>query len=108
MRQNGHAANITLSANTNTLWAVWILENNYEVYFSRTDSIGSVLGFNKDLYTADYQQSEYPVNILSIVAVWPRPLTATINSIIPSSSFRLPYEIHGMRPSTWNSPRPLP
>ena len=29
-------------------------------------------------------------NGMVLVAVWPRPLTATINPIIPSSSFRLP------------------
>jgi len=33
IQQNGHAANVTISANTNTVKAVLILENNYHVDF---------------------------------------------------------------------------
>ena len=69
MRQNGHANKITLSANTNTLKAVLILENDYQVDFRTVDSISSVLGFNSSIYTADYQESENPVNILSINSI---------------------------------------
>ena len=65
VKQNGHAANVTISANTNTLKAVLILEYNYHVDF-RPDRL---LGFNHDLYTSDYQESENPVNILTVNSV---------------------------------------
>ena len=69
MRQNGHSIKITISANTNTLKAVLILENGYHVDFQPEHSICSVLGFNNDVYTADYQESENPVNILSVNSI---------------------------------------
>jgi len=69
IKQNGHVANVTISANTNTLKAVLILENNYHVDFRPDHSICSLLGFNHDLYTSDYQESENPVNILSVNSV---------------------------------------
>ena len=58
VEQNGHAANVTISANTNTLKAVLILENNYHVDFRPDHLICSLLGFNHDLYTSNYQESE--------------------------------------------------
>ena len=61
MRQNGHSIKITISANTNTLKAVLILENGYHVDFRPEDSLCSVLGFNNDVYRTDYQESENPV-----------------------------------------------
>jgi len=66
MYQNGHAANVTISANTNTLKAVLILENNYHADFRPEHSICSLLGFNNVVYTSNYQESENPVSILSI------------------------------------------
>jgi len=69
MKQNGHVNKISLSANTNTLKAVVLLENNYQVDFQPMDSISSVLGFNEEVYTNDYQESENPVNILSINSI---------------------------------------
>ena len=72
MRQNGHYDSvneeyyITISANSNTLKSVLILENNYQVDFRQPNSISSVLGFNNDIYTLDFQESENVVNILSI------------------------------------------
>jgi len=48
---------------------VLILENNYHVDFRPDHSICSLLGFNHDLYTSDYQESENPVNILSVNSV---------------------------------------
>jgi len=49
IKQNGQDENgVTLSANTNTLKAVLILQDNYQVSFRSADSIGSVLGFNPD------------------------------------------------------------
>ena len=71
-RQNGHYDSgnedyyITISANSNTLKSVLILENNYQVDFRQPNSISSVLGFNNDIYTHDFQESENVVNILSI------------------------------------------
>jgi len=69
VKQNGHAANVTISANTNTLKAVLILENNYHVDFRPDHSICSLLGFNHAVYTSDYQESENPVNILTVNSV---------------------------------------
>ena len=72
MRQNGHydSANekyyITISANSNTLKSVLILENNYHVDFRPLISISSLLGFDHNIYTQDFQESENVVNILSI------------------------------------------
>ena len=72
MRQNGHydSANekyyITISANSNTLKSVLILENNYHVDFRPSISISSLLGFDHNIYTQDFQESENVVNILSI------------------------------------------
>jgi len=58
--ENGHSNQITIWAN---------LENGYHVDFRPPDSISSVLGFNNDLYTTDYQESENPVNILSVNSI---------------------------------------
>ena len=72
MRQNNHydSANedyyITISANSNTLKSVLMLENNYQVDFRQPNSISRVLGFNNDIYTLEFQESESVVNILSI------------------------------------------
>ena len=68
MRQNGHydSANITISANSNTLKSVLILENDYQVDFRQLNSISKLLGFNNDIYTLGFQESENVVNILSI------------------------------------------
>ena len=68
MRQNGHydPTNIAISANSNTLKSVLILENNYQVDFRHPNSISRVLGFYNDIYTLGFQESENVVNILSI------------------------------------------
>jgi len=79
--QNGHSNQITISANTNTLKAVLILENGYQVDFRPQDSISSVLGFNNDLYTNDCQESENPVNILSTNSI-------LVNIVIISGSYQ--------------------
>jgi len=67
--KNGHCNKITISANTNTLKAVLILENGYQVDFCPPDSISSDVGFNNDLYATNYQESENPVNILSVNSI---------------------------------------
>jgi len=46
-----------------------ILENNYHVDFRPDHLICSLLGFNHAVYTSDYQESENPVNILSVNSV---------------------------------------
>jgi len=69
MKQNGHENNVTISANTNTLKAVLIPENGYQVDFRPDHSVSSVLGFNNAVYLSDYQESENPVNILSINSI---------------------------------------
>ena len=75
MKQNDHyntddnSYYIRLSANPNTLKSVLTLENNYKVDFTPTNSLNSVLGFNNEIYTAPYTESEQIVNILSINSV---------------------------------------
>ena len=75
MRQKGHydSANdlyyITIYPNTNTLKSILIVENNYQVDFRPPNSINSVLGFNSELYTEGYHDSENIVNILDINSI---------------------------------------
>ena len=57
MKQNGHENYVTISANTNTLKAVLILENGYQVDFRPDHSVSSVLGFHNAVYTSDYSAS---------------------------------------------------
>ena len=67
--QNGHTSGVKISANTNTLKAVLILENGFQVDFRYERSLNSVLGYNKAVYTSHYQESENPVDILSINSI---------------------------------------
>ena len=72
MRQNGHydptneEYYITISANSNTLKTVLILENNYQVDFRHPNSISRVLGFYNDIYTLGFEEPGIVINILSI------------------------------------------
>ena len=72
MRKNGHydKANdkcyIEISANTNTLKSEMIIRDNYEVDFSRYQSINSLLGFHSKLCTCGFNESQNMVNILTI------------------------------------------
>ena len=72
MRQNGHYDSvneeyyITINANSNTLKSVLILENDYQVDFRQLNSISKLFGFDNDIYTLGFQESENVVNILSI------------------------------------------
>ena len=76
MRQNGHYDSvnedyyITISANANTLKAVMILDNNYQVDFRQAHSVSGVLGFKNVIYTTNYQESENVVNILSVNSLY--------------------------------------
>lgn len=75
MRQNKHydhandKYNITISANTNTLRSILSLVSKYQVDFSADSTIGSVLGFEKKIYSSEYTESEDVVNILSINSI---------------------------------------
>ena len=69
MKQYGDNASVAISANTNTLKAVLILENDYHVDFRPEHSICSIFGFNNKVYTSDYQESENAINILSINSI---------------------------------------
>lgn len=72
MRLNGHYDStndkyyITISANTNTLKSVLLIENGYQIDFSQKNSIASVLGFKNEIYKSKFQESEKVVNILNI------------------------------------------
>ena len=57
---------INISANSNTLKSVLILEKDYQVDFNHPDSIAKVLGFTGAKYTEGFHESENVVNILSI------------------------------------------
>lgn len=72
MADNGHydAVNneyyINIEPNNNTLKSVVDIAANYQVDFTTANSIRSVLGFNSQIYTEGYNESENIVNILSI------------------------------------------
>ena len=57
---------INISANSNTLKSVLILEKDYQVDFNHQNSLAKVLGFTGAKYTEGFHQSENVVNILSI------------------------------------------
>ena len=57
---------INISANSNTLKSVLILEKDYQVDFNHQNSIAKVLGFTNAKYTEGFHESENVVNILSI------------------------------------------
>ena len=75
MKKRGHYDSInedyyiTISANSNTLKSVLILEKDYQVDFNHQDSLAKVLGFTGAKYTEGFHESENPVNILSINSI---------------------------------------
>jgi len=69
INQNGHTSGVKISPNTNTLKAVLIFENGFQVDFRYERSLNTVLAFNKAVFTSDYQESENPVEILSINSI---------------------------------------
>ena len=75
MTKNGHydnandKNNIEMSANTNTLKSKTFLKDNYEVDFRQDNSINSLLGFHRKLYTSGFHESEIMVNILTINSI---------------------------------------
>ena len=75
MRKHGHydkandKDNIEVSAKTNTLKSEMFLKNNNEVHFKKDKSINSLLGFDCNLYTSGFHESENMVNILTINSI---------------------------------------
>ena len=75
MRKNGHydtandKDNIEISAITNTLKSEMFLKNNYEVDFRNDQSINSLRGFDSNLYTSGFHESENMLNILTINSI---------------------------------------
>ena len=59
---------INISANSNTLKSVLILEKDYQD-FNHQDSLTKVLGFTGAKYTEGFHESENAVNILSINSI---------------------------------------
>ena len=60
---------INISANSNTLKSVLILEKDYQVDFNHQNPIAKVLGFTGAKYTEGFHDSENVVNILSINSI---------------------------------------
>ena len=60
---------INISANSNTLKSVLILEKDYQVDFNHQNSLAKVLGFTGAKYTEGFHESENVVNIISINSI---------------------------------------
>ena len=60
---------INISANSNTLKSVLILEKDYQVDFNHQNSLAKVLGFTGTKYTKGFHESENVVTILRINSI---------------------------------------
>ena len=60
---------INISANSNTLKFVLIIEKDYQVDFNHQNSLAKVLGFTGTKYTEGFHESEKAVNILRINSI---------------------------------------
>ena len=60
---------INISANSNTLKSVLILEKDYQVDFNHQNSLAKILGFTGVKYIEGFHESENVVNILSINSI---------------------------------------
>ena len=75
MKKRGHHDQINedyyinISANSNTLKSVLIIENGYQVDFNNQNSLAKVLGFTSAKYTGGFHELENVVNILSINSI---------------------------------------
>ena len=75
MKKRGHYDSINedyhinISANSNTLKSVLILEKDYQVDFNHQNSLAKVLGFTGAKYTGGFHESENVVDILSINSI---------------------------------------
>ena len=75
MKKRGHYDSInedypiTISANSNTLKSVLILEEDYQVDFNHRGSLAKILGFTGTKYTSGFHESENVVDILRINSI---------------------------------------
>ena len=75
MEKRGHYDRVNedyynnISANSNTLKSVLILEKDYQVDFNHQNSLSKVFGFTGATYTEGFHESENAVNILSINSI---------------------------------------
>ena len=60
---------INISANSNTLKSVLIIESGYQVDFNQPNNLSKVLGFTGTKYEEGFHESENVVNILSINSI---------------------------------------
>ena len=60
---------INISANSNTLKSILIIEPGYQVDFNQQNNLSKVLGFTGKKYTEGFHESENVVNILSINSI---------------------------------------
>ena len=63
------ACYINISANSNTLKSIIILEKDYQVDFNHQNSLAKVLRFTNAKYMGGFHESENVVNILSINSI---------------------------------------
>ncbi len=70
MKENGHYEAdhyyISIEPNNNTLKSVVDIGKDYKVDFTTANSVRTVLGFNSQIYSEGYHESENIVNILSV------------------------------------------
>ena len=75
MKENGHYDTvnneyyISLQPNSNTLKSVLTIATNYKVDFMSDNSIRTVLGFNRGIYSEGYNESEQIVNIMNVTSL---------------------------------------
>ena len=75
MREKGHydatkeECCITLQPNTNTLKSVLTIATDYKVDLTPINSIRSVLGFKRYVYSEGYNESEDMVNIMNVTSL---------------------------------------
>ena len=75
MKKRGHYDQINneyyinISANSNTLKSVLIIEQGYQVDFNQRNSLSKVLGFTGAKYEEGFHESENVVNILTINSI---------------------------------------
>ena len=60
---------INISANSNTLKSVLIIESGYQVDFNQQNNLSKVLGFTGTKYDEGFHESENVVNILTINSI---------------------------------------
>jgi hypothetical protein len=66
MKDNKHGPAVVVSANNNTLRTVLTIDEHYKVDFTCPKSVRSILGFNEQIYSEGYNESENITNIMSV------------------------------------------